>query len=85
MGKAFGAVELMLLAVPAFCSACPWQARGERRVSLADDSILQESPAIKLDTVLGPWEPGTGSWHCVSAVPFLSGAGDVPDQYEKQK
>lgn len=53
-------MESILLAVPVFSPACPWQTRGEGgQGGLADDCALQESPAVKLDTVsgsLGTWD-----------------------------
>lgn len=79
-------MELMLLSVLAFSPACPWHARGEGGgVALQMTVLFRNLLPYSLTLSLGPWEARTGSWHRVSAVPFLSGAGHVPVQYEKQK
>lgn len=85
-GKAFGAMELMLPTTPVSSPACPWQARGEGGGAALQMTVLfRNLLPCSLTLSLGPWEAGTGSWHCVSAVPFLFRVGHVPVQYEKQK
>lgn len=79
-------MEPMLLTVLAFSPACPWKARGEGGgVALQMTVFFRNLLLYGLSLSLGPWEPGAGSWHCVSAVPFLSRVGHVPVQYEMQK
>lgn len=79
-------MELVLLAVPAFSPACPWQVRGERGgVALQMTVLFRNLLPYSLTLSLGSWEPGTGSWHYVLALPFLSRVGQVPVPYEMQK